>query len=110
MKTLVSAAMISMTMMGAAYAAEPSGELDYPPAVEQTSALTRAQVVAELQAARAAGQVTFGETEQAAAPVASSTLTRAQVQAEAAEARAHGAYAFGELDYQASYDVAGQRG
>jgi len=99
MKTLVSAAMISMTMMGAAYAAEPSAELDYPPAVEQTSALTRAQVVAELQAARAAGQVTFGETEQAAAPVASSTLTRAQVQAEAAEARAHGAYAFGGEGY-----------
>ncbi|OZI73687.1 MULTISPECIES: DUF4148 domain-containing protein [Bordetella] len=100
MKTLASILLISAGLAGTtAYAQEPSGELDYPPAVAQTSSLTRAQVVAELQAARAAGQVTFGETEQAATPVASSTLTRAQVQAEAAEARAHGAYAFGGEGY-----------
>ncbi|CAP44153.1 DUF4148 domain-containing protein [Bordetella petrii] len=100
MKTLASLLLISTSFAAnAAYAQEPSGELDYPPAVTQTSSLTRAQVVAELQAAKAAGQVTFGELEQPAAPVASSTLTRAQVRAEAAAARQNGAYAFGGQGY-----------
>ena len=71
MKTLASLLLISATFAGtAAYAQEPSGELDYPPAISQTSSLTRAQVVAELQAAKAAGQVTFGEIDEPAVPVA----------------------------------------
>jgi len=108
MKTLASLLLISATLAGtAAYAQEPSGELDYPPPISQTSSLTREQVVAELQAARAAGQVTFGETEQPARQVAASSLTREQVRAEAVAAHANGTYAFGELDYKASYDPTG---
>lgn len=107
MKTLVSAVMLSMTMMGAAYAGEPSGELDYPPINTAASSVTRAQVQAELQAAKAAGQVTFGELEQPAAYAASPAPapTRAEVRAEAQAARDNGSDAFGELDYQASYGV-----
>ena len=100
MKTLASLLLISATFAGtAAYAQEPSGELDYPPAISQTSSLTRAQVVAELQAARAAGQVTFGEIEQPAGPVAASTLTREQVLAELISAHENGPIAFGGEGY-----------
>ncbi|CAM3948907.1 DUF4148 domain-containing protein [Bordetella tumulicola] len=87
MKTLASLVLISASLVGtAAYAQEPSGELDYPPEVVQTSSLTRAQVIAELQAAKAAGQVTFGDIDEPATQTASSTVTRAQVHAEAVEA------------------------
>ena len=100
MKTIASLLLISASLAGtAAYAVEPSGELDYPPTLTQTSHLTRAEVVAELQQARVAGQTTFGETEEPATPVAASTLTRAQVQAEAAAAKAHGPVAFGGEGY-----------
>ena len=99
MKTLASLLLISASLAGtSAYAQEPSGELDYPPTITQTSTLTRAQVQAELQEARAAGLVAFGETEQPAAQVAS-TLSREQVRAEAEAARAHGPVAFGGEGY-----------
>ena len=89
MKNLASLLLISASLAGtAAYAQAPSGELDYPPEVVQTSSLTRAEVVAELQAAKAAGQVTFGETEEPARQASASVLTRDEVQAEAAAARA----------------------
>ncbi|MBV7484000.1 DUF4148 domain-containing protein [Bordetella sp. BOR01] len=106
MKTLVSAVMLSMTMMGAAYAGEPSGELDYPPVQNTASNVTRAQIQAELQAAKAAGQVTFGEQEQPAAHAAGPVPSRAAVRAETQAAHDNGADAFGELDYQASYSLA----
>ena len=108
MKTLVSAMMLSMTMIGAAaYAGEPSGELDYPPVQNTASTVTRAQIQAELQAAKAAGQVTFGELEQPAAYAAGAAPSRADVQADAQAARDSGADAFGEQDYQASYNPFG---
>ncbi|MBO9356230.1 DUF4148 domain-containing protein [Bordetella petrii] len=106
MKTLVSATLLSLTMMGAAYAGEPSGELDYPPVQNTASTVTRAQVQAELQAAKAAGQVTFGELEQPAAYAAGPVPSRAEVRAEARAAQQNGNDAFGELDYQASYSLA----
>ena len=105
MKTLVSAVMLSMTMMGAAYAGEPSGELDYPPIQSNIGTVSHAQIQAELQAAKAAGQVTFGELEQPTAYAGAPVPSRAEVQAEARAARDNGSDAFGELDYQASNGV-----
>lgn len=100
MKTIASVLLISASLAGtAAYAQEPSGELDYPPTITQTSQLTRAQVVAELQQARAAGLVTFGEIDEPATQVATSTVTRAQVHAEAVQANAQGPVAFGGEGY-----------
>lgn len=113
MKALASALMISATLIaGAAQAASlndapktraqvvaelqqaraqgllSSGELDYPPAVEQTSTVSRAQVQAQLAAAEAAGQIESGEYADYPANVAASapsTVTRAQVEAEYAK-------------------------
>lgn len=57
MKTLVSALILSASFIGAAQA----GELDYPPALNTESTLTRAQVLQELAAARAHGLTDSGE-------------------------------------------------
>ena len=57
MKTLVSALILSASFIGAAQA----GELDYPPALNTESTLTRAQVQQELAAARAHGLTDSGE-------------------------------------------------
>jgi hypothetical protein len=100
MKTLASLLLISATFVGTTtYAHEASGELDYPPAISHTSSLTRAQVLADLQAAKAAGQVTFGEIDEPDTALAATSLTREQVRAEAAAAREHGPYAFGGQGY-----------
>lgn len=108
MKALASALMISATLIaGAAQAASvndapktraqvvaelqqaraqgllSTGELDYPPAIVQTSTKTRAQVQSELAAAEAAGQINNGEDlSYPAIAAAPSGVTRAQVQAE----------------------------
>src|SRR3546814_11908300 len=104
MKTLVSAMMLSMTMMGAAaYAGEPSGELDYPPVQNTASTVTRAQVQAELQAAKAAGQVTFGELEQPAAYAAGPAPSRAALRAQAQPARPPAPAAIGDQAHQATH-------
>jgi predicted RNase H-like HicB family nuclease len=62
---------------------------------------TREQVQQELQAAKAAGQVTSAELDYPpkAAVSQSAGKTREQVRQELAEAKARGEYTFGELDY-----------
>lgn len=62
---------------------------------------TREQVQQELQAAKAAGQVTTAELDYPprAAVSQSGGKTREQVRQELAEAKARGEYTFGELDY-----------
>ncbi len=57
MKTLVSALILSASFIGAAQA----GELDYPPALNTESTVTRAQVQQELAQARANGELVSGE-------------------------------------------------
>ncbi|WP_055311235.1 DUF4148 domain-containing protein, partial [Bordetella pertussis] len=82
---LATALMVSVTLAGMS-AAHADGK-------------TREQVRAELAAAKAAGQVTFGELDYpapAAAPAAGKT--REQVRAELAAAKAAGEVTFGELD------------
>lgn len=99
MKTLLPLALVSAALSGnAAFAQEPSGELDYPPAVTAQSPVTRAQVMQELQQVRAAGLVTFGEIEEPHAQVPASTKTRAQVQAEAARTHAERSVEFSPRD------------
>ncbi|MBR8652310.1 DUF4148 domain-containing protein [Achromobacter sp. Marseille-Q0513] len=96
MKTLVSALILSATFMGSAYA----GELDYPPALDTQSSLTRVQVQQELAAARANGELVSGEEGYPATAYAQAgNKTRAQVQQELAAARAQGLTESGELDY-----------
>ncbi|MBR8652311.1 DUF4148 domain-containing protein [Achromobacter sp. Marseille-Q0513] len=96
MKTLVSALILSASFIGAAQA----GELDYPPALDTHSSVTRAQVQQELAAARANGELVSGEEGYAVATfVQTGDKTRAQVQQELAAARAQGLTESGELDY-----------
>ncbi|MFD4836136.1 DUF4148 domain-containing protein [Achromobacter sp. NPDC058515] len=96
MKTLVSALILSASFIGTAQA----GELDYPPALNTQSTVTRAQVQQELAAARANGELVSGEEGYAAAPFAhAGDKTRAQVQQELAAARAQGLTESGELAY-----------
>ena len=96
MKTLVSALILSASFIGAAQA----GELDYPPAANTQSTVTRAQVQQELAAARANGELASGEEGYAATAFASAgDKTRAQVKQELAAARAQGLTESGEQDY-----------
>ncbi|MEN5158213.1 DUF4148 domain-containing protein [Achromobacter spanius] len=96
MKTLVSALILSASFIGAAQA----GELDYPPALNTQSTVTRAQVQQELAAARANGELVSGEEGYAATAYAyAGDKTRAQVKQELAAARAQGLTDGGELDY-----------
>lgn len=96
MKTLVSALILSASFIGAAQA----GELDYPPALNTQSTVTRAQVQQELAAARANGELVSGEEGYAATAFASAgDKSRAQVKQELAAARAQGLTESGELDY-----------
>lgn len=60
---------------------------------------TRAQVRAELAAARAAGQIPSGDLDYPPPAPAASHKTRAQVRAELARARAAGEMSSGDLDY-----------
>src|SRR5690554_4368775 len=87
MKTLVSALMISFaTFAGAAQAADEPAK-------------TRAQVVAELQAAQAQGLISHGELDYPLSQVANSYKSRADVQAELTAARSANQISKGELDY-----------
>lgn len=105
MKTITSLLLISATLAGAsAYAASPNVEPNNVPfqgvyGQVDANVPTRTEIVAELHAAKAAGQVTFGEIDEPATQVADSSLTRVQVRAEAAAARANSASALITSDY-----------
>src|SRR3546814_21069136 len=108
MKTLASLLLISATFAGTtAYAASPNLEPNNVPfqgvyGQVDANAPTRAQIVAELQAAKAAGQVTFGEIEEPATQVAASTATREQVHADAVATHEHSAAAADPYDYSSA--------
>jgi len=87
MKTVATTLIISAAMFAGAAQAE------------QTTTVTRAQVVAELQQARESGQLTSGELNYPPAIVSSESKSRDQVLAELAAARAAGELSQGELDY-----------
>ncbi|MCF7767832.1 DUF4148 domain-containing protein [Achromobacter pulmonis] len=96
MKTLVSALILSASVIGVAQA----GELDYPPALDTHSTVTRAQVQQELAAARANGELVSTEEGYAAVSfVSAGDKSRAQVKQELAAARAQGLTESGELEY-----------
>ncbi|CAB3886156.1 DUF4148 domain-containing protein [Achromobacter pulmonis] len=85
MKALATALMVTATLAGMS-AAHADGK-------------TREQVRQELQAAKAAGQVTFGELDYPPAIAPQTSLTRAQVRQELQAAQAAGQVTSGELDY-----------
>ncbi len=87
MKTLVSALILTASFLGAAHA----GELDYPPAADTHSTVTRAQVQQEL--------VSTEDGSAATAFASAGDKSRAQVKQELAAARAQGLTDSGELDY-----------
>jgi hypothetical protein len=105
MKTLASLLLISATFAGTtAYAASPNLEPNNVPfqgvyGHVDANAPTRAQIIAELQAAKAAGQVTFGDIDEPVTQLAHSTVTREQVRAEALAAREHSPAAADIYDY-----------
>jgi len=88
-KTLAAVIAVTAAFAGTAQA----GELDWPLDAPSASTLTRAQVVADLQDARAQGLVTTNEL--AYPPVAQ----HAQVRQELSAAQAAGLGMSGELDY-----------
>ena len=85
MKALATALMVTATLVGMS-AAHADGK-------------TREQVQQELQAARAAGQVTFGELDYPPATAQQTSLSRDQVQQELQAAKAAGQVTSAELDY-----------
>ena len=105
MKTLASLLLISATFAGAnAFAASPNLEPNNVPfqgvyGHVDANAPTRAQIVAELQAAKAAGQVTFGEIEEPTQVAAASNVTREAVRAEAIAVREHSPSVLDIYDY-----------
>ena len=85
MKALATAIMVTATLAGMS-AAHAEGK-------------TREQVQQELQAAKAAGQVTFGEQDYPPAIPQQTSLSRDQVQQELQSAKVAGQVTSGELDY-----------
>lgn len=101
-KTIASTIVLSASLLGASVvqAGPMTGELGYPPEVQQTSSLTRAQVVAELQAARQQGPAFNGELDPQPFPAASAVgVSREQVVQEREQAREQGLISRGNLDY-----------
>lgn len=87
MKTVITAMMISATVFaGAAQAADESP-------------VTRAQVVAEMQAAKSAGLISTGEQAYPPAIAASNSKSRSEVQNELSAALAAGTISMGEQAY-----------
>ena len=85
MKALATALMVTATLAGMS-AAHADGK-------------TREQVQQELQAAKAAGQVTFGELDYPPATAAGTGMSREQVGAELQSAKIAGQVTSAELDY-----------
>ncbi|ARP94828.1 DUF4148 domain-containing protein [Bordetella genomosp. 13] len=98
MKTLMNTLILSLSALSlTAHAGrEPSGELDYPPAVASTAELTRAAVRAQLAEARADGQLQSGEETLVLDGVQGQSATREAVRAELRQARDAGLVSFGE--------------
>lgn len=81
--------------------AAQAGELNYPPPLDTTSTLTRAEVRQALQEARANGEIFSGELDPATLSFehTGSSATRSQVVQELEQARAQGSISRGNLDY-----------
>jgi hypothetical protein len=99
-KTLVSATVSAAVTAFALLASLPAVAADADPGypTASTSTLTRAQVMQELQQARAAGRIVEGERSYVA-PAVGMVKTRAQVRAELREALRIGAIGRGEQSF-----------
>ncbi|MBO1114052.1 DUF4148 domain-containing protein [Bordetella petrii] len=98
MNTLKTLIVVSQLALAAgAYAADVEQPAPLPQS--QVAGKTRAQVVAELREARAAGLVWSQEATAPVQQAADSSLTRTQVWAELQQARRQGLVSTGDLDY-----------
>ena len=97
MKTLLTALVLSATVMGGAQAANLS----------EAPTISRAQVVAELAAARANGEIPQGEQAYPVIHASSAVESRAQVVAELQAAVANGQIQRGEEDYTVAANTSG---
>jgi predicted RNase H-like HicB family nuclease len=93
--------LVLLSVAGAALAEQP-----YPDDVKFVSTKTRAEVIAELQQARANGEIITGNAYPGAGAPFRSTLTRAQVIAQLAQARARGEIALNNYNGAALLPVA----
>lgn len=103
MKTLTSAVLVSLAVLSTgAFASQNIEPNDVPfqgVYSQSTSSVSRADVSADLQQAKAKGLYTFGELDYPAVQMSRQSLSRDQVKAELAQAKASGQYSFGELDH-----------
>ena len=102
-KTIVSALILSFAAIGAAQAAnsEPDNAPFQGVYGQAANSVSRAQVVAELQQARAAGLIASGDSDNAPfVAQADSGVTRAQVAAGIDHGNTATSIAFGDLDNQ----------
>ena len=102
MKTITTALFVSASLLASgAYASPPADTPDGgSPASFQSTSVNRANVIAELQQAKANGEVAYAEADAPFQSVAASGASRAQIAAAAAQARANGQISFGESDNQ----------
>jgi hypothetical protein len=104
--TIASALILSFALIGAAQAQTPRGDSDNTPfqgvyGQVDASAPSRAQVEADLQQARAAGLVAFGDSDNVPFHAQSDNgVSRALIAEQASQASVHGAVAFGDTDNQ----------
>jgi hypothetical protein len=102
--TIASALILSFALMGGAQAQTPRGDSDNTPfggvyGQVDSSAASRAQVEADLQQARIAGVVAFGDSDNVPFHAQSdSGVSRAQIAEEANQVSVHGSIAFGDTD------------
>ncbi len=94
---------IAAVLLASAFAAQAEGPIENFPPAAGPSTVTRAEVIADLHRAIAAGEIVTGERSNEAKPTGRA-LTRAEVRAELRSARAAGWVNAGEATVAPEFD------
>lgn len=106
MKTFALLVLISATIFGVTgYAQELSGERAHLPAISYTSPVLCAQAISELEAAKVAGQVIFGETKETAADATTEIVPPERIRAEVTTVDVIGIYPSGDESYKSAFSA-----